>query len=366
MRFLFVFLFFTSSQLLAQLPVLPQNARQWMDKNGNPIETGVLNEIEKRNIFVTPPGKARVKLKIQDLSKDDQGYVESLHIYQQEKVQYDLVSGCLVKFRKNPKNSLVFLKNIEDSHDETPYVLAMIGIAYAKGDANYLEAKKYFKKAEKLIKSGQKILGPEFHERTRASIRNNIAVCDFKTKAANKGATFLEAEAKKLDSIPLHTSHNAKLAMTKDKVLCYGILLSRSAVKKLGAILKMPQENNVGLAQEKFFVYSLDWDAPYTLDQILQANQGNPLPPNPDPNFTARQLYEDDWCPICHGCQRMHCNRCGGRRLIPAPPIWGVRGVNPTTGQRHMGWIDQGDVKCQNCRGTGRVKCNCCTNGKIR
>ena len=108
-----------------------------------------------------------------------------------------------------------------------------------------------------------------------------------------------------------------------------------------------------------------DWDPPYTLDQILQVKQGKPLPKNPKPDVIGgRELYEDDWCPTCRGCRSMECNECGGKRLKPARPVWGVRHVYPN-GKKLEGWIKQPPVECKNCLGAGEVKCNCCKNGKI-
>jgi len=269
-----VLLLISSSQLLAQLP---KTEREWADKSGKFKTTGVLKRIEKRHIILKTAKKDEVKVPIAKLADADRKHVHCLAIYQREQQQYKLVAPHLERYRESPTAVLEILLQIHDMHRDAPYASAMIGMAYASGKSDYKNAAKYFKLAEKSIKSAQEVLGPSFHKTTADAIRNNIAVCAFKSGAADKGASFLAGKASELDSIPFCTYHNATLALDLAGDPRHGISLTKNGRKKLVSILATTAPENPGFEVPRFFLYLLEWDLPCTLEQIGQLERGESL-----------------------------------------------------------------------------------------
>jgi len=269
-----VLLLISSSQLLAQLP---KTEREWADKSGKFKTTGVLKRIEKRHIILKTAKKDEVKVPIAKLADADRKHVQCLAIYQREQQQYKLVAPHLERYRESPTAVLEILLQIHDMHRDAPYASAMIGMAYASGKSDYKNAAKYFKLAEKSIKSAQEVLGPSFHKTTADAIRNNIAVCAFKSGAADKGASFLAGKASELDSIPFCTYHNATLALDLAGDPRHGISLTKNGRKKLVSILATTAPENPGFEVPRFFLYLLEWDLPCTLEQIGQLERGESL-----------------------------------------------------------------------------------------
>ena len=267
-------LFVSSSQLFAQLP---KTEREWSDKSGKFKTTGVLKRIEKRHIILKTADKDEVKVPIAKLADADRKHVKCLTIYQREQQQYKLVAPHLERYRESPTAVLEILLEIHDLHRDAPYAAAMIGMAYASGKSDYKNATKYFKLAEKSIKAGQEVLGTSFHKTTADAIRNNIAVCAFKSGAADKGASFLAGRAGELDSIPFCTYHNATLALDLVGDPRHGISLTKTGRKKIVSILATTPPENPGFEVPRLFLYLLEWDLPYTLDQIQQLERGETL-----------------------------------------------------------------------------------------
>ena len=256
---------------------LPQVEREWSDKSGKFKTTGKLKRIDRRHIYLKTAKKDEVKVPIAKLAGPDMKYVKCLQIYQREKKQYELVAPHLERYRESPTAVLEILLQIHDMHREAPYAAAMIGMAYASGKADYKNGIKYFKLAEKSIDESQKFLGKSFHKTTEAAIRNNLAVCAFKSGAADKGSSFLAAKGGEVKTIPFCTYHNATLALDFAGDVRHGIRLSKNGRKKLVSILATTPPENPGFEVPRFFLYLLDWDLPVSLDQVLEMEQGKSL-----------------------------------------------------------------------------------------
>lgn len=267
-------LFVSSSQLFAQLP---KTEREWSDKSGKFKTTGVLQRIEKRHIILKTAKDDEVKVPIAKLADADRKHVQCLAIYQREQQQYKLVAPHLERYRESPTAVLEILLQIHDLHPDAPYASAMIELAYASGKSDYKNGTKYFKLAEKSIKASQEVLGSSFHKMTAAAVRNNIAVCAFKSGSADKGASYLAGKADELDSIPFCTYHNATLALEVAGDVRHGISLTKAGRKKIVSILATTPPENPGFEVPRLFLYLLEWDLPYTLDQIQQLEQGETL-----------------------------------------------------------------------------------------
>ncbi len=283
MRFMYLLLFvFACCFVVLCTPVdvvaqLPQVEREWSDKSGKFKMTGELLRIDTRHIYLKTANKDELKVPIVKLASADRKHIKCLQIYQRERKQYELVAPHLERYRESPTAVLEILLEIHNLHREAPYAAAMIGMAYASGKSDYKNGIKYFKLAEKSISDGQAVLGKSFHKTTEAAILNNLAVCAFKSGAADKGATFLAAKKDGMKSIPFCTYHNATLALDLVGDRRHGIVLSKTGRKKLVSVLATTPPENPGFEVPRYFLYLLDWDLPCTLEQVMELEQGKPL-----------------------------------------------------------------------------------------
>ena len=244
----------------------------------------------------------------------------------------------------------------------------MAGVLYAHFEHNYKDALENFDKAARSIKSSQKALGTSFHENTAAAIRNNIAVCSLKSGSDEKGASLLARKTKGLDAIPFYTHHNATLALEVCDEPRHRVKLGTASREKLEGVLMIKPRANLGAPAPRFFLYSLDWNSPLTLDQILKLEQGKPLAANgPNllfPNRWCRNDWlPDAWCPHCEGTDWLDCTnrQCKGGKVAGKKPV--LRGRHPN-GQEVWGADPVFDV-CPVCKGKNKIRCPWSLNGKI-
>lgn len=367
--FLFVFLLVNTSQTLAQQPELPKEVRDWVGKNNATIEEGVLVQIDKVNVSIKTAGGVVKQVARRKLSKKDREYSDLVYAYQQDNIQFEDVKKQIDNYRDRPQAVLKALERIHQDNKGVPYAAMIIGVIYAAEKRNYVKAEKYFEKAQDAIEKG---LGLDFHTKTAFAIRNNIAVVGLKTGDTNKGAGYLFRKTEGLKAIPFCNHHNATLALDVCEEPRHRVSLNRAKRKQLEEIVLIEPEENLGSPAPRFFLYSLDFDLPPTLGEVLKRAEGKPMEANGldslFPNiYWTNEWVPDDWCPYCEGTNRLECpnRRCKLGKVERKKTEHRYR--DPNTGKKYYGMVPE-RVNCPTCNNKfgGKVECEWCNGGKVR
>lgn len=357
--------------------------RVW--KVGEDIVEGRLVQLERGVVDLkTMVGESKTVL-LANLSEDDQQYLRQniIEIVELDREQFLAVATHVDAFIERPSSVIVELRKLEGRPVRSPYASLMVGVARSVTDGDHGKTVKHFKRALEATKTSRKFLGSEYHRATFDSAINNIGVCCVKRLSGDIATKYFEQSFNETD-IAFVIHHNTKvLSQPASKKL--GIKLRSKSMQNLAKLTSVkPRQEKENQLQLKtpYFLYSLDWDAPPSNDEVNRILIQNGLttlsPQQNDPRFESKEtiltprlknlelnnLFPDLWCTNCSG---IGAKKCGARNCINGNVLRKIKrfkGIGPNGRAMYMDeWVF--DHKCRNCRGTDSIKCPHCTKGKL-
>jgi len=177
---------------------------------GKHVVLGELLDYDNTHVTLKTDKRDSVKVALDQLSAKDRQFISGLAVIDEDEKAYRLIKAQLDRFRENPSMAMARLVELADPKETSPYMAMLTGIALASEEGKYPAALRHFRRAEKLIKRRQDILGPGYHHRTMLAAFNNQLVCQIKMRKGGDAADLLtkDIEGKpKTYFIPLELSN---------------------------------------------------------------------------------------------------------------------------------------------------------------